>query len=82
MDKFSLYMYRWATFRVNKWLDVEALVDIGPLRTPSFQRRRLRHWASRGMESALPFQLADDRTVEYEVRRGEVYGWEIGKGRC
>ncbi len=54
----------------GRWLDVEALVDTGATHTviPQETARDL------GIESleSVPFQLADDRTVEYEVGEARV----------
>ena len=75
----SRYKYKWATFRVasgstsRRWWT-------RALRTPSFQRKRLRHWASRAW-SLSPFNWP--MTGRWNTRWERLgYGWEIGKGRC
>ena len=54
----------------GKWLDVEALVDTGATHTviPEETATAL---GIKSLES-VPFQLADDRTVEYEVGEARV----------
>ena len=67
------------TFSVNvqvgdvqggKWLDVEALVDAGATHTVIPEETA----TALGIErlESVPFQLADDRTVEYEVGEARV----------
>ena len=54
----------------GQWLDVEALVDTGATHTVIPQETA----QALGIErlEAVPFQLADDRTVEYEVGEARV----------
>ena len=64
MDKFSVHV-QVGDVQGGKWLDVEALVDTGATHTviPEETATAL---GIKSLES-VPFQLADDRTVEYEV---------------
>ena len=54
----------------RQWLNVEALVDTGSTHTVIPQETA----QALGIErlEAVPFQLADDRTVEYEVGEARV----------
>ena len=54
----------------GKWLDVEALVDAGATHTVIPEETA----TALGIErlESVPFKLADDRTVEYEVGEARV----------
>ena len=69
MDKFSVQI-QVGDVQGGKWLDVEALVDTGATHTviPEETATAL---GIKSLES-VPFQLADDRTVEYEVGEARV----------
>lgn len=78
MGTFSVQV-QVADTKGGRWLDVEALVDMGATHTvmPMETAQAL------GIErlETIPFQLADDRTVEYEVGEARVR-WGTGRERC
>ena len=69
MDKFSVQK-QVGDVQGGKWLDVEALVDMDATHTVIPQETA----TALGIEclESVPFQLADDRTVEYEVGEARV----------
>ena len=69
MDKFSVQV-QVGDVQGGKWLDVEALVDTGATHTVIPEETATALGIKR-LES-VPFQLADDRTVEYEVGEARV----------